>query len=184
MSIETLRQSAARVLSAASLALATLVVGTEWLVQGAPGPGAATAVGCALALGALYATARNGSAFRYAAVSVLMGEVMAMLVAMRGQPLQIDMHMLFFAALALSALLYDVRALLLGTALVAVHHLGLGLAMESLVFYGGSTLERVATHAAILLAEAGALVWLTATTQRLTASLASESQNVRALAAE
>jgi len=184
MNIETLRQVAAGALSAASLMLAALVVGAEWLVQGAPGLGAAIAIGCTLALGGLYATARSSRAFRYAAVSVLMGEVMAMLVAMRGHPLQIDMHMLFFAALALSALLYDVRALLLGTALVAVHHLGLGLAMESLVFYGGSTLERVATHGVILLAEAGALVWLTMTTQRLTASLDSESRNVQALAAE
>ncbi len=184
MNIETLRRLATNTIAVVGLVLALLVLGTEWLMQGSPGLASAVAIACAVALGGVFLAARNSRTFRYVAVSVLMAQVMAMLVAMRGNPLQVDLHMMFFAALALSALMYDVRAILLGTALVAVHHLGLGLSMESLVFYGEGSLQRVVTHAVILVAEAGALVWLTTTTLKLTTSLDSESQNVRALAAE
>src|SRR5690606_29694664 len=101
---------------------------------------------------------------RYVVVAVLMGQVAALLIAMRGHPMQVDIHMAFFAALAMCALLYDIRALLLGTALVAVHHLALGLFWSDMVFYGFGGIERVVLHAVILLAEAGALIWMTLNT--------------------
>src|SRR5690606_15147177 len=110
---------------------------------------------------------RNSATFRYLAVSVLMVQVMAGLVALRGHPMQIDVHMAFFAALAMCALLYDVRAILLGAGLVAVHHLGLGMTLSDLVFYGEGGLGRVLLHAVILVAEAAALVWMTRNTQML-----------------
>jgi methyl-accepting chemotaxis protein len=184
MNIGTLRNLAANTIAVVGLLLAVLVVGIEWLVQSSPGLGSLVGFGSALALGGTFIAARNTQTFRYVAVSVLMAEVMAALIAMRGNPLQIDMHMMFFAALALSALMYDIRAILLGTVLVAVHHLGLGLTLQDLVFYGGGSLERVATHALILVGEAAALLWLTRTTLKLTSSLDGESQHVRALAAE
>ena len=184
MNIETLRNLATNTIAVVGLLLAVLVLGIEWLVQGSPGLGSFVGFGSAMALGGAFLAARNTQTFRYVAVSVLMAEVIAALIAMRGNPLQIDMHMMFFAALALSALMYDMRAILLGTALVAVHHLGLGLTLQDLVFYGGGSLERVATHALILVGEAAALLWLTRTTLKLTESLDGESQHVRALAAE
>ena len=91
--------------------------------------------------------------------------------------------MMFFAALALCALMYDVRAILLGTALVAVHHLGLGLMMEDLVFYGGGSFVRVLLHAIILVGEAAALIWLTVTTQKLMKTVESESKLAHEMAA-
>ena len=182
MNIETLRVRAAVVIAATGLLLGVIVVALDWVAQGGFGIASIVGIGSVLALAASFLINRSGQTFRYVTVSVLMAEVMAMLIAMRGNPLQIDMHMMFFAALAVCGLMYDVRAILLGTVLVAVHHLGLGLLMEDLVFYGGGSVVRIAIHATILVGEAAALVWLAMTTQNLLASLSKESEEVRAQA--
>ena len=84
-----------------------------------------------------------------------------MLYAFRGAGWQEDIHMIFFAILAMTAILCDVRALAAGTALVAVHHLLLGLVVPGWVFQSGrAPVALIAMHAVILLAEAGALVFM------------------------
>jgi methyl-accepting chemotaxis protein len=183
MNIQSLRIQSTNAIGLVGVVLGLLTVGVEWLVQGSLGLASVAGLGSALALVATYVFARDSQSFRYVAVTVLMGEVMALLVALRGNPLQVDIHMMFFAALALCALMYDVRAILLGTVLVAVHHLGLGLMMEDLVFYGGGSLVRVLMHAAILLGEAAALIWLTVTTQKLMMTVDSESKVAHEMAA-
>jgi len=167
MHIETLRQQASYVIAIVAVAMGTAAFITEYLAQGGAGLGSLLAGGSAVALIVTFLVARKGQAFRFLAVSVMMAQVMALLIAARGYSWQIDLHMAFFAALALSALMYDAKAIILGAALVAVHHLALGLAMEDLVFYGGSGLPRVVLHAVILVVEAAGLVWLSVTTQRL-----------------
>ncbi|MGZ5907927.1 MAG: methyl-accepting chemotaxis protein, partial [Reyranella sp.] len=166
MTLEHLRLRAASAVAACVVVFAAAVIGCEWLMQGGPGLATIVAVPGVLVLGGLFATARGTQAFRYTVVSVLMAEVMALLIATRGNQLQIDMHMAFFAALAVSAVLYDVRAIVLGTLLVAIHHVGLGLTLEPLVFYGGGSLLRVLLHATILVLESGGLIWMTANTQK------------------
>ena len=183
MNIQSLRIQSTNAIGLVGVVLGLLTVGAEWLVQGSLGLASVAGLGSALALVATYVFARDSQSFRYVAVTVLMGEVMALLVALRGNPLQVDIHMMFFAALALCALMYDVRAILLGTVLVAVHHLGLGLMMEDLVFYGGGSLVRVIIHAVILLGEAAALIWLTVTTQKLMMTVDSESKVAHDMAA-
>ncbi|WP_421762091.1 methyl-accepting chemotaxis protein [Devosia sp.] len=184
MNIQSLRIQSTNAIGLVGVVLGILAVGAEWLVQGSLGLASVAGLGSAAALVVTYLLARNSQSFRYVAVTVLMGEVMALLVALRGNPLQVDVHMMFFAALALCALMYDVRAILLGTVLVAVHHLGLGLMMEDLVFYGGGSLVRVIMHAVILLGEAAALIWLTVTTQKLMMTVDSESKVAHDMAAQ
>src|SRR5690606_39059371 len=70
------------------------------------------------------------------------------------------LHMAFFASLALSALLYDHRVIIVGALIIAVHHLGLGMVLPDLVFYGGGGLPRIVLHAVILIVEASGLIWL------------------------
>lgn len=183
MNIQSLRIQSTNAIGLVGMVLGALAVGVEWVVQGGLGLASIAGIGSVAALAAAYLLARNSQTFRYVAVTVLMGEVMALLVALRGNPLQVDIHMMFFAALALCVLMYDVRAIVLGTVLVAVHHLGLGLMMENLVFYGGGSLVRVLVHAVILLGEAAALIWLTVTTQKLMMSVDSESKVAHDLAA-
>ena len=83
-----------------------------------------------------------------------------------GSPLQIDMHMYFFAVLAAMAFWIDWRPLLAFTATTAVHHLVLYVVLPQAVFPGESNLSRVVLHAVILLLEAGILVQMTRLMQR------------------
>ena len=167
MSLDQLRSRAALALAATAIVLALAVGIAEFAHAGGLGPATGLAGFALAALTAGFCFFRNSATFRYLAVSVLMAQVMAGLVALRGHPMQIDVHMAFFAALAMCALLYDVRAILLGAGLVAVHHLGLGMTLSDLVFYGEGGLGRVLLHAVILVAEAAALVWMTRNTQML-----------------
>lgn len=102
----------------------------------------------------------------------VIGQCIAFTAAFAGSPWQIDSHMMFFAALALLAALLNVRALLLATLVVAVHHLVLGFVMPSLVFPSSSHVEnliRALFHAVILLIEFGGLTLLVHNITRLDA---------------
>jgi methyl-accepting chemotaxis protein len=74
---------------------------------------------------------------------------------------QLDGHMYFFAVLAILASWVDWRALVAYAAVVAVHHLVLNFAMPWAVFPNGADLPRVLFHATIIVAEVGALWWMT-----------------------
>ncbi len=166
MNLDIFRRRVIVVLGALIGILALSTVSVELLRFGAPGPGTILAVGLAALMAVGFLIFRMRPASRHLIVAVLMGQVAASLIAMRGHPVQVDMHMAFFAALAMSALLYDIRSIMIGTALVAVHHLALGLFMTDLVFYGGGGFERILLHAVILLAEAAALIWMTVNTNK------------------
>jgi methyl-accepting chemotaxis protein len=84
-----------------------------------------------------------------------------MLFVFAGQAWQTDLHMIFFASLAMVVLLCDWRAVAAAAAVVAVHHLVLGMLVPAWVFEGGSSLGRILLHAVILIAEAVTLMWLT-----------------------
>ncbi|MEM9207516.1 MAG: methyl-accepting chemotaxis protein [Pseudomonadota bacterium] len=97
-----------------------------------------------------------------------------------GMALQIDMHMYFFAALAILAVLVDWRPLVGYSAVVAVHHLGLTFVLPSAVFPDGANIVRVLIHAVILIVQCGALIALTA----ILARTISNAQNERDAAIE
>jgi methyl-accepting chemotaxis protein len=182
MTLEIFRQRAALLLIALTAVLAVATLAVEYTRFQAIGVASMLAFGLSAIMVLSFVMFRLNPSGRYVAVAVLMGQVAAMLIAMRGHPMQIDVHMAFFAALAMCALLYDIRAILLGTVLVAVHHLGLGLLWSDLVFYGSGGLERVVMHAVILVAEAAALIWMTINTNAVL-SLAEERASEVALSA-
>jgi methyl-accepting chemotaxis protein len=90
-----------------------------------------------------------------------MAAIGLLLAAMKGQDWQVDVHMYFFAALALIAMFCDWRAIVAATLTVAVHHLSLNFLLPSAVYPGGADLARVILHAVILVIEAAGLVWMT-----------------------
>ena len=95
------------------------------------------------------------------AAAALIGQPIALTAAFQGHGWQTDTHMLFFALLACLIVLRSIPAIVMATAIIAVHHLSLGLLMPALVFPGGGLAEnlgRTAMHAAIVLLEAAALV--------------------------
>ncbi|WP_375262582.1 methyl-accepting chemotaxis protein [Palleronia sp.] len=76
---------------------------------------------------------------------------------MAGHPWQVDMHMYFFAMMAILSLLFDVKALLAAAGIVAAHHLGLNYALPELVYPGGTDLGRTILHAVVLVIETAGL---------------------------
>lgn len=104
---------------------------------------------------------KNGTIAR-ATMGLTQAALVSLLVAsFSGSSLQIDMHMYFFAMLAICAAVVDWRPILAFTGLTAVHHTVLYFLIPAVVFPGESSIVRVGLHALILVAEAGVLLALT-----------------------
>lgn len=102
-----------------------------------------------------------GSSARIGASIAVVGQAIALTTAMAGHAWQLDMHMTFFAALAVLILLVDVRAMMVATALIVVHHLSLSLLMPGLLYPSADLLTNVARtllHGAIVAVESAALI--------------------------
>ncbi|PCH45635.1 MAG: hypothetical protein COC23_06270 [Hyphomicrobiales bacterium] len=184
MDIHSLREKSSFVLASTGFLFGVCVFAVDIWSGGGPGIASVMAAVMFVILIATYVTTGNSMTFRFAATAVTMGQIMALLIAAKGQAWQTDIHMMFFAALALCALSYDVRIILLGTVLVAVHHLGLGMFFDYLVFFGGSSLPRIIMHAVVLLMEAGGLIWMTLNTQALIEKSSKQADHVRKLASD
>ena len=107
----------------------------------------------------LWRTLKAGSLGRMLSAVLLMAQVSTLVAALAGHPYQIDMHMAYFAALAVVVIYCDWRAIIGGAATVAVHHLVLSFVLPDLVFPGSADLGRVIFHAVILIVEAAVLTW-------------------------
>lgn len=86
--------------------------------------------------------------------------VAILVYAFAGSELQIDIHMYFFASLALCSAWIDWRSLIAYAALVAVHHLVFTYTIPFAVFPGEADLARVMLHAVVLVAQCAALIAL------------------------
>ncbi|MEM9433960.1 MAG: methyl-accepting chemotaxis protein [Pseudomonadota bacterium] len=95
------------------------------------------------------------------AAVALIGQAIAFTAAFQGHPWQLDSHMMFFALLACLVSLRSITAILVGTVIIALHHLSLSIVLPSLIYPAGSFLENLARtvfHAVIVLMETAALV--------------------------
>ncbi len=91
----------------------------------------------------------------------LIGQAICITAALSGHPWQLDAHMLFFALLAACMVLSEPVVILSAAAVIAVHHLGLSVAMPALVYPSSdlaTNLQRTAVHGIIVVAEA-AVLW-------------------------
>ncbi|MBN9143573.1 MULTISPECIES: methyl-accepting chemotaxis protein [unclassified Novosphingobium] len=77
-----------------------------------------------------------------------------------GATWQVDLHMTFFALIAMLPMLVDWRPIVAATVVTALHHLLLSYIAPSLVFGATGDLFRVVLHAVILLVETGVLIAL------------------------
>ncbi len=102
----------------------------------------------------------GGDAGRLCASAALMAQVSLLVASHAGHAWQIDMHMTYFAALAMLTIFCDWRAILAGAGVVAVHHLTLNFLIPAAVFPGGGDFWRVVVHAVILIFEAVLLMWV------------------------
>lgn len=112
------------------------------------------------------------TSFAYAAtIAIMVGQ-------MNDHPWQIDMHMDFFAALAIVSALCSWPAILGCVGFVAAHHLVLNCVLSDYVFGGASDLPRVLLHAVIPVSEGAALGGLTFVLSQMFARSAADMQVV------
>ena len=113
-------------------------------------------------------TARaNARTTRPAIALAAIGMVSLLLAATRGSQWQADMHMYYFAMLAILAAYCDLGVILTAAGAVALHHLSLNYLAPALVFPGGADLPRVLLHAGIVVFETAALAWMAFQVNRL-----------------
>ena len=103
---------------------------------------------------------RTGWVTRQTSSVAVLGQVMLLVYAFRQHPYQADMHMYFFAMLAVLAGWLDWRIFVPATAVIGLHHLLLSLFYAAGVFPNGSDVNRVLLHAAIVVVQAAALSWI------------------------
>ena len=140
-----------------------LVNDTSWLaalIMAAIANGVATAA---------WLSDRQSAFCRYAiAIALIM--MVSLIVWLAHGPLQIDMHMYYFAAYATLAAFCDWRVIVLAAAVTALHHLGLNFIMPLAVFPDGANFWRVLLHAGMVVIESAVLIWLTQHLDRLFAA--------------
>jgi methyl-accepting chemotaxis protein len=159
-------------LQAPITALACWFVDSPWLVP----------VGASLAIAAgsllmVRLDARGDQARLVLGVS-LMVSVSILVGVMNGQKMQVDLHMYYFAALAVLVTCCDWRIIVAGAAAVVLHHAVLNFALPSLIYPGGADVVRLALHAVVLILEAAALSWLALTIERMFGAIALEQSRV------
>lgn len=88
----------------------------------------------------------------------------------------IDMHMTFFAFLAIMAVLADWRPIVAATAVIAVHHVLLNFVAPLYIFPDGSDFLRVLFHAVVVVIESAALVMLCVQLEKLVIGQARERE--------
>jgi methyl-accepting chemotaxis protein len=140
--------------------IACLLVDGPWLLVGS-----ATAVAAALAT-ATWRLSPNPLVVRATNAAALMVVISLLLAGMSGKSWQLDVHMYYFAALALVAIYCDSWAIIAAAAVVAVHHLLLNFVLPYAIYPGGGDLGRVVLHAVVLIMEAAGLIWMSEMLQR------------------
>ena len=96
---------------------------------------------------------------RFMVGSAMILQVAVLVYAFRGHHWQIDIHMYFFAALAVLGALVCWRTIVVVAGVIALHHLVLNFAVPAWVFPEGGQFARVLLHAVIVIVEAGVLIW-------------------------
>jgi methyl-accepting chemotaxis protein len=132
------------------------------LYIGSPNLWPSLAISAGLAGAATFAvmTSVTTSTTRCLVASCYTMQAAALVFLCSGHPWQIDMHMYFFASLAISVATFDAKAVLAAAGVTALHHLALNVIAPAWVFPGGADYARVLLHATIVIIQTAALLTL------------------------
>jgi signal transduction histidine kinase/DNA-binding response OmpR family regulator len=142
------------------LALAAVAVDKPWL------PSALVAAVLAAAVHLSWWRQGIAAATRYLSAVALMGAPALLVFLLAGKDWQMDMHMYFFATLALLIGWCDWRVVVVAAVTIAAHHLVLSFALPYAVFASTADIARVLLHAGIVAFQTTVLVWLSRTLVR------------------
>jgi len=159
--LQSLREKAMVVIVGIQCAAVVIYLGKAAFVDGGKAVFGALILAAVAGMSAyLWRTAPKESTTRIALGAGMVAPPAAFTYMMSGLEWQLDMHMTFFAALAMVTLLCDWRALVAAAAVTAVHHLSLNFLLPAAVFPGGADFGRVVLHAVVVIAQTAALIWL------------------------
>ncbi len=119
-------------------------------------------VALAFALLAVFGARLKSIHGRVLAAAGLVGQAICITAALAGHSWQLDSHMIFFALLAVCMVMTEPVVILVAAGIIAVHHLGLSLALPSLVYPSADivvNLKRTVLHGVIVVIEA-AVLWI------------------------
>ncbi|MAO55304.1 MAG: chemotaxis protein [Rhodospirillaceae bacterium] len=133
----------------------------HWWTGGDLATGAGIIAFVALASTAAWRSQPAAAATRFLIAAGAMINVGALLYMFAGHPWQIDVHMYFFAVLAMTAAFCCWQTVLVAAATVAAHHLVLNFTLPFAVFPDGADFLRVVFHAVVVVVETIVLMWLT-----------------------
>jgi len=133
-----------------------LILGNGWIL-----PAVLATVLAGAATLAWRVAGSTALATRLVVAVAFIGMIGLLLEQMAGHPWQLDIHMYFFAALAVLAIYCDPLVLCFAAAATALHHLVLNFVLPAAVYPGGGDFGRVVLHAVIVVMETGVLIWLT-----------------------
>jgi methyl-accepting chemotaxis protein len=125
-----------------------------------------------------------GQTSRLVTAVALVGAASLLVYVMRGQTWQLDIHMYYFAILAMLSVYCDWQMLLLAAAATAVHHLTLNFVFPAAIYPGGGDFGRVLLHATVVVFETAALSWLDVRLVQLFAASARNLTEITAAQAE
>ncbi|WP_439496766.1 methyl-accepting chemotaxis protein [Bosea sp. (in: a-proteobacteria)] len=173
--VEKLRARFAYVLIAVLWAN-TALLALAGQITGVDNPGMLVGASVALALLATLAWWADGTKWLSRQVSSVatMGQVMLLVYAFAQHPYQADIHMYFFAMLAVLSGWLDWRIFVTATLAIAAHHGILSIVYPSGVFLNGGSVGRVLLHALIVVVQSVALGWVVISLR--SALVASESE--------
>ncbi len=137
-----------------------LILLVGWSLDESPLPALALATGLAAAATAAWRLLGCVSAAFQVIAVAMVGMPATLVYQLLGHPWQIDLHMYFFAVVAMIAIYADWRSLIMAAAAIAAHHLILNFVFPAAVFPDGADLWRVVLHAVIVVLETGVLLWL------------------------
>ncbi|OUR76398.1 hypothetical protein A9Q83_14585 [Alphaproteobacteria bacterium 46_93_T64] len=137
------------------IAFSAFYVGGDWLTA------TIGAVVFAAITTGLYMKDGAALAYRYACAITYVVQVGLLVYVFSGHPWQIDIHMYFFASLAIIAVLCCWRTIIVATVTIALHHLVLNFVLPAAVFPEGADFMRVVLHAVVVVFESAILTWLT-----------------------
>jgi methyl-accepting chemotaxis protein len=152
--------TASRGLVVASTCMLPIIVLAAWLAN--TNPVVASSLSAAFIALGWVSQRLDAQNARYGSSIAIVGQAIAVTSALAGHPWQVDMHMTFFAGLAALVLLVDVKAIIVATGLIVLHHLSISLAVPALIYPSFDIWENVARtmlHGAIVAAESAALIF-------------------------
>ncbi|WP_316012907.1 methyl-accepting chemotaxis protein [Roseobacter sp. HKCCA0434] len=115
-------------------------------------------VSIAVALPALVLVRRRGTSALIAVAIAITAQPMLLVAIYAGHPLQVDMHMYFFVALAMIGGLDNRLAIVTGGLVIILHHLLLSLVAGQLVYLTEASIVRNLWHAVFVASQVGVML--------------------------